>query len=129
MSQIPEDLQELYKAAYALAECFRQQETGVISGVIEQELGEEFDLQCGIHGSDFEPAVTVQKLIERIAALQAELDALRRENAVLKAPVSDEEWEIMCYWIRQPRGIPAIPARKELNAIIAARVAQATEEK
>jgi len=97
-------------------------------------LGAEFKIERGIFTKDnlkaFEEAYTLYgkhvayaDCEKDYATLQAELDALRRENERLKAPVSDEEW-------RDSRGLTLqMMMRYEVDAMIAERVAQSTQEK
>jgi len=102
MSQIPEDLQHDY------------------------EIAKQLIRQGATHGA-FE-----KMLIERIAQLQAERDALQQENGRLKAPVSrhnDVDGILQRFFItggRQYRYVKedAVALEKLLNEWIAARAAQ-----
>jgi len=64
-----------------------------------------------------------QNTTQYIADLQADRDALQRENERLKAPVSDEEWEPFAMAHACKSGVIA---RQDFDYIIASR-AQATK--
>jgi hypothetical protein len=76
-------------------------------------------------------ALDQQEMAARIAALEAEVQALREKLTQRSAPVSDEDFPHLSYLIYpMPDGYtgPVLSVVDDVNALIAARAAQPKEE-
>lgn len=72
---------------------------------------------------------TMRLMLEEIAALAAERDALKTQVERLSAPVSDEEWRCLCRSSPYSCGIQYLSdARRSIGELIAARKATPTAE-